>query len=933
MPQGCTRMARSVALASALALAWWIAPPALARQHDKGADAAPGAQQHDEAEIPTVEFSPAARTLIDAAYLTDAERAALRVRHGVWTSEDLTTPLLRAAAAMLTGAWDSPALQDAEVPVEMRADSMLRRGDIAEALAALEGATTLAATRIRAEALEALGRFEEADAAAEPAAKALASGEARTAQETTDMVRALWVRARVKGEPAEGYKRMLAALAEGRERDDRLDPTSMLAEARLLYEKDNRPQAGEAALQALSVCPSLADAWELLGRMAVDGFNFDAARGAAARLDTIAEEMGGGAGESAQACLIRSLCWLRQNEPALAREALAPALARFPRMRDALALRCAALALERDTDGLRDALGQFAALSPGSPIALHAIGKAYSEARQYDDAAEYLNQAIALQPKWPAPLIDLGLLELQSGRDHEALAALERVATLDPFNVRAANSLTLVRELQTYDRVASDHFEVRFKPGVDRVLAEEMLPLLERIYGIVCVGPESVQHEPSRKTVIDLMPDHEWFAVRITGMPDIHTVAASTGPVIAMEAPKVGPGHEMGEYDWVRVVRHEYVHTVTLSRTKNRIPHWFTEAAAVHYEGGPIEYDTAALLTRALTSNTLFDMREINIAFVLPKKPTDRAQAYAQGHHMYEFMLERFGRQAPLDLMDLYAEGVREDEAMRRVLKVPSDEFLASFKEWLRARATAWGMLPEPSIESIVFDEAMNSDVGREAAALALDSGVARLAGVVSGGWSPDPEGFEAPGLSPAALERIGAERPDHPDVLRLRIRMALHTANDEPTPEMIPLLERYAAVRPVDPLPHKLLARLYMASSAETEDRAIEHLEYLDAREQNSPAYAAELARRYGALKRYEPAEAKAERATQIAPFNASMRELAATASLLAGDLGAAERHIAALTVLEPDRPVHAQRLQKVREKRGAEAPAAQPTAPPPGR
>ncbi len=77
-------------------------------------------------------------------------------------------------------------------------------------------------------------------------------------------------------------------------------------------------------------------------------------------------------------------------------------------------------------------------------------------------------------------------------------------------------------------------------------MAEEMLPVLDQIHATVA---GELEHEPEMKTIIELMPNHRWFAVRITGMPAIHTIAAATGPVIAMEAPKVGPDHS-GEYDW-----------------------------------------------------------------------------------------------------------------------------------------------------------------------------------------------------------------------------------------------------------------------------------------------------------------------------------------------------------------------------------------------
>jgi tetratricopeptide (TPR) repeat protein len=134
-----------------------------------------------------------------------------------------------------------------------------------------------------------------------------------------------------------------------------------------------------------------------------------------------------------------------------------------------------------------------------------------------------------------------------------------------------------------------------------------------------------------------------------------------------------------------------------------------------------------------------------------------------------------------------------------------------------------------------------------------------------------------------------------------------------------VPLLERYAAVRPVDPMPHRLLAQLYLGRKVEGRgpEAAIEHLEYLDAREQKSPAYAAELARRYAALGRWDEAAAKAERATQVAPYNAEMRELAATVAIKRSDFDTAERHLWALTQIEPDRKVHTDRLEALKRLR----------------
>jgi hypothetical protein len=73
-------------------------------------------------------------------------------------------------------------------------------------------------------------------------------------------------------------------------------------------------------------------------------------------------------------------------------------------------------------------------------------------------------------------------LELQAGRDREAREALEEAAKLDPFNVRAGNSLKLLNDLAAYAIIEGEHFNIRYKPGIDEVLAREMMPVLDAIH-------------------------------------------------------------------------------------------------------------------------------------------------------------------------------------------------------------------------------------------------------------------------------------------------------------------------------------------------------------------------------------------------------------------------------------------------------------------
>ena len=841
-------------------------------------------------QAPTL--SPAVIRILEAEFLTEEEKRDRRIFHGQWKEDDLNTPQRKAMAALIRGAYDDALLLDPTVAVEDRAEAMLLRGDLQLAVDSLTDATSVRAARVRAQALEGLGKLEEAGKAVDVAVAAL-DQKGATPADLVEGVRGLMIRARVlpQKEPAGGdYQRMETILLDVSQKRDRLFWPALVAEAELLYEKNKNPAAMEAAKSALELNPRSARAWSVIGRITVDQFSFEKSDAVAVNLAEFVDASGDGP-VSIEGVVIGVKARLRQNDPDGARALLVSALKKYPTQRSLLAVQAATAALSYDFEKTDQLLAEFDVLSPGSPEALFEVGKTLSEGRQYEQAQKYLAKAAERAPFWVEPAAEMGMMSLQSGRDAEGLASLRLAAKLDPFNTRVANTLALAEELAKYTRRESEHFIVRCAKGSDEVLAIDMLPQLEAMYKRVTgKDPGGIDFEPAQKTVIDLMPNQRWFAVRIAGVTRIHTMAASTGPTIAMEAPREGPGHKVGSYDWLRVVRHEFTHTVTLARTKNRIPIWFTEASAVNMEDAPRDYPTVELLERALDTATLLDMEEINLAFVRPKKPTDRQQAYAQGQWMYEYMVKKWGDRSVLDLMDRYAAGDRQEAAMKTVLGMGQEEFLEEFKGWAVEQLHSWGMGErKPTIEELLKEEEAKE----------IEPTIEMV-----NGW----------------LERF----PERPDLLQVLVKLTLMANDGKPAEDMVPLLERYAKARPVDPLPHKLMVRMYTergagdAWPAERAAKAVPELEYLDAREQGSPTFAAELARAYLILGESDKAAAKAERACTIAPYDAGLRELAATIAMTRKDYAAAERQIVALTRLEPDREIHQRRLEAVRKKAG---------------
>lgn len=860
----------------------------------------------------------AASKAIAAEWLTDDERRTLRVFHGVWDERDLTTPTLKAMAALNAWQFDDPILSDPATPVELRAEAKLLSGEAAEAVELLKDQTSLAAVRIRCEALEMLGDQEGAKAAVKDAIEQLRRERSDDPAELTDGVGAMVVRARLEGQPSRDFQTMLDLLSRARGELDRLYWPAYLAEAQLLLEKDATREAVGALHQTMSLNPRCAEGWYLLGRVALQRFDFTSASMAVRALQRLNPD-------HPLATLLLAESRLVQDDPDEALTLLKPLAARLPKLRPALALIAASQALLYNDVAMQAALDHYDELSPGSAQAYCVVGRQLSFNRQYGAAAKVLEEAVRRQPDWPEPQIELGLMELQSGRDDRALAVLQRVVKLDPFNKRAANSLFLLEELATYTQLESDHFILRYKPGVDEVMAEMMLEPLERIHATVA---GRFQFEPAQKTVMELMPDHERFAVRITGMPFVHTVAACTGPVISLEVPREGPPQKhLGMFDWPRVIQHEYTHTITLAQTSNRIPHWLTEGAAVSMEPAPRDYTTCLMLADAWHNGTLFDLDEIKWAFVRPRLPNDRSKAYAQGHWIVQYMNERYGESALIRLLARYDAGEREAQAVPNALGISREQFMTEFLEWAGKQVKAWGLAPTQTMDELT-DELRKDDEELSLVLAAsqqarLDAIVKRLADQVGAPGSEAareesqltaskwPDLVRPPvEISDEQLVEWLGKYPDHPDLVEMQIRRLIED-DEVPGEEHIALLQRYSSLRPVDPYPHKKLAQIFLNSDTPT--KAIPHLEELDVREDKTPVYAVELAELYRQSGEIDKALQKIIRAVLMNPYNAPNRELAAAIALEADQLNIARQHIRALTILEPNRPQHQKRLEAI--------------------
>lgn len=463
---------------------------------------------------------------------------------------------------------------------------------------------------------------------------------------------------------------------------DRAYWPARVAAANLLREKYNNDEEDGSIsdyFAALKINPRLPEVHVGLGEVALAVWNFEEVEHRAELALEINPNYA-----PARTMLAEKFILERRYDQAL--DAAAKTLELNPNDLAALSVSAAAYECKYDKDGAARMRARVEAINPRCALYYRIVGDALSGIRQYAASEQHYFKAIEFDRTDANARTEMGMMYMQWGDEAKARDALDGAWKLDPFNERTKFTLELLDRLDKFARHETQHFVIKYDAEKDAGLGPYVADYLESIYSAV-TGDFSA--EPDEKTIIEFFPTHKAFAVRITGKPWIYTVGASTGRVIALTAPRDAT-HTMGQYNLARVLKHEFVHTVTLAATENRIPHWFTEGLAVYQEDTPRSFEWAELLTEAMRRGQLFTLESIDWGFIRPKRSTDRQMAYAQSEWMVEFIIDRFGYDSIEKMLKRYREGATQAQVMRELFQMELADFDKAFGQWSRESVGRW---------------------------------------------------------------------------------------------------------------------------------------------------------------------------------------------------------------------------------------------------
>jgi tetratricopeptide (TPR) repeat protein len=439
----------------------------------------------------------------------------------------------------------------------------------------------------------------------------------------------------------------------------------------LLLEKYNQPQALEAFDKALVINPNAALAFVGKGVAALQKYEARSAELFANRAIRINPNL-------PDAHRLLADVYLLGGDIAAARRELDEARKINPRDETTLGRYAACLHLAHQEKAFDSLVTDVTHQTPKPAVFYYTLGEALEARKHYDRAEQCYRKAMELQPWLPWPQNSLGLLYMRLGQEKAAYEVLSKAIDADEFNVRVSNSLRVLQHLERYATTRSEHFDVRYDPQNDERLAHYMLPYLEEIYAQLA---KKFGYRPPDRILIEVFNNHEMFSGRLVALPDLHTIGASTGRIVALVSPN---GRDIRRpFNWARVLRHELVHVFNLEQTRFLSPHWLTEGLAVIQEGNPRPQLWNELLAERVPDGPVMTLDNIDLGFIRPRSQLDWHMAYCQSQLYVEYMTKEYGAGAIGEMLAAYRDGLDTSAAISRACHLDKLAFEKGYREYL----------------------------------------------------------------------------------------------------------------------------------------------------------------------------------------------------------------------------------------------------------
>jgi tetratricopeptide (TPR) repeat protein len=323
-----------------------------------------------------------------------------------------------------------------------------------------------------------------------------------------------------------------------------------------------------------------------------------------------------------------------------------------------------------------------------NPEVDHIIGKKLSQKYRFEEGAAAQRQALAFQSDYLPALKQLAQDLLRLGNEAEGWKIAEQAYQQDQYDVASYNLVTLRQELERFTTLEKDGFHVRMDAHEARVYGPRVLSLLAQARETLC---PKYKVELPETILVEIFPRPSDFAVRTFGMPAAGGyLGVCFGDVITANSPASQQTHPV---NWESVLWHEFTHVVTLNKTHNRMPRWLSEGISV-YEERQHDPTWGQRMTpsfrKMISDGELTPIHQLSSAFLTPPSPQHLMFAYYESSLVVEHLIENYGEDALLAILDDLSVGMEINETLARHT-VPLPQLEKEFAESVKLRRLQYG--------------------------------------------------------------------------------------------------------------------------------------------------------------------------------------------------------------------------------------------------
>ena len=474
----------------------------------------------------------------------------------------------------------------------------------------------------------------------------------------------------------------------------------------------------------------------------------------------------------------------------------------------------------------------------------------------YQEAVQFFQKAIQIQPRLWSAYAALGVNLLRTGDELQAREALELAFKNDPYNLWAFNTLKLLDSHANFSSFRSTHFALRLQKKEAALLELYVPQLLEQAYQRLSI---KYGYIPPAEIYLEIYPDHEDFAVRALGVPGLGALGVCFGTGIVMDSPSARP---KGEFNWGSTLWHEFAHVITMGLTEHHIPRWLTEGISVMEErlakpgwGGDINLE----VIKGIQDRKILPITKLDSGFLRPNFPGQVQLSYFQAGEVCQMIVQDFGLSALQQMLQLFKARAGLPEVLDGVLHLSPEAFDSRFSAFLLSR---YGK----AVKEIDFS-------------------------------------LQSEGPLASNPDRLKAILQKQPDNFFANLSLASYYRQQKEYDLAIPCLTAAKAVFPnyvEDENPYKQLSRIYVEKGLLTE--AIHELLALAQKSDRDFESFKELATWLIKSSRANEAKEILERTIYIYPFDPVIHESLAELSFTQGDFPVALREYRALALLSPE-------------------------------